>query len=45
MRQGIPGSEMVTFNRGHLFFLVRERKWFLDSVATAMTAGSTPAEP
>jgi 3-oxoadipate enol-lactonase len=44
MRQGIAGSQMVTFSRGHLFFLVRERKWFLDSVATALDAPlSTPA--
>ncbi len=44
MRHGIAGSQMVTFSRGHLFFLVRERKWFLDSVATALDAPlSTPA--
>jgi 3-oxoadipate enol-lactonase len=41
MRHGIAGSQMVTFSRGHLFFLVRERKWFLDSVATALDARST----
>jgi pimeloyl-ACP methyl ester carboxylesterase len=36
MRHGIAGSELVTFGGGHLFFMVRERKWFLDSVATAL---------
>jgi 3-oxoadipate enol-lactonase len=36
MRRGIAGSQIVTFSGGHLFFLVRERKWFLDSVATAL---------
>jgi 3-oxoadipate enol-lactonase len=36
MRRGIAGSRIVTFSGGHLFFLVRERKWFLDSVATAL---------
>jgi 3-oxoadipate enol-lactonase len=41
MRQGIAGSEMVTFSRGHLFFLARERKWFLDSLATALDASSS----
>jgi len=37
MRQGIAGSEMITFRKGHLFF-IRERKWFLDSVQTALDA-------
>jgi 3-oxoadipate enol-lactonase len=37
MRQEIPGSTLVTFSRGHLFFL-RERKWFFDSVTTATQA-------
>jgi 3-oxoadipate enol-lactonase len=41
MRRDIAGSQMVTFSRGHLFFLVRERKWFLDSVATALDADSS----
>ncbi len=36
MRHAIAGSQMVTFSRGHLFFVARERKWFLDSVATAL---------
>jgi 3-oxoadipate enol-lactonase len=44
MRHGIAGSQMVTFSRGHLFLLARERKWFLDSLATALDASlSTPA--
>ena len=37
MRHGIAGSQIVTFGGGHLFFMARERKWFLDSVATAFT--------
>ena len=41
MRLGITGSELITFSRGHLFFLRRERKWFLDSVSTALDAGPT----
>lgn len=44
MRHGIAGSEMITFSRGHLFFLRRERRWFLDSVAAAVDAGVTPDE-
>ena len=43
MHRGIAGSQMVTFSGGHLFFLVRERKWFLDSLTTAFTAESLPA--
>lgn len=37
MRREITGSTLVTFSRGHLFFM-RERKWFFDSVTTAMQA-------
>ncbi len=36
MRRGIAGSELITFRGGHLFFLVKERKWFIDSVAAAL---------
>jgi 3-oxoadipate enol-lactonase len=43
MRRGIAGSQLVTFRGGHLFFLVRERKWFFDSLATAMSARSRVA--
>ena len=43
MRRGIAGSQLVTFRGGHLFFVVRERSWFLDSLATAMTARSRVA--
>jgi len=35
---------MVTFDGGHLFFVLRERRWFLDSVAAALTAGAPTAE-
>jgi 3-oxoadipate enol-lactonase len=41
MHRGIPGSQLVTFGGGHLFFFGRERKWFLDSVASALAAGSS----
>ncbi len=44
MRRGIAGSRMVTFDGGHLFFVLRERRWFLDSVAAALTAGAPTAE-
>jgi 3-oxoadipate enol-lactonase len=40
MRRGITDSQMVTFHSGHLFFLVRERTWFLDSLASAFATGS-----
>jgi 3-oxoadipate enol-lactonase len=36
MHRGIAGSKMVTFNGGHLFFLMRERARFFDSVTAAM---------
>jgi 3-oxoadipate enol-lactonase len=37
IREGIAGSQLVTFRGGHLFFMRKERKWFLDSVDTALT--------
>ena len=33
MHTGIKGSKMLTFEGGHLFFLMRERQKFLDAVA------------
>ena len=33
MHAGIHGSQMITFNGGHLFFLIRERQHFLDAAA------------
>lgn len=36
VRDGIAGSELITFRGGHRFFLVKERKWFLDSVDAAL---------
>jgi pimeloyl-ACP methyl ester carboxylesterase len=33
MQREIPGSRLVTFRGGHLFFLVRERRRFVDAVA------------
>jgi pimeloyl-ACP methyl ester carboxylesterase len=38
MQRGIAGSTMVTFNGGHVFFLMRERKAFYESVTAAMSA-------
>jgi 3-oxoadipate enol-lactonase len=38
MQRGIAGSKMVTFNGGHVFFLVRERRAFFESVTAAMSA-------
>ena len=36
MREGIADSELITFRGGHVFFLFKERKWFLDSVDAAL---------
>jgi 3-oxoadipate enol-lactonase len=33
MRAGIAGSEIITFQGGHIFFFLRERQRFLDAVA------------
>ncbi len=33
MHAGIAGSKMLTFKGGHIFFLMRERRQFLDAVA------------
>jgi pimeloyl-ACP methyl ester carboxylesterase len=33
MHRAIPGSRLMTFQGGHLFFLIRERRRFLDAVA------------
>ena len=41
MRRGITDSQMVTFHGGHLFFLLRQRKWFFDSLASALATGSS----
>jgi pimeloyl-ACP methyl ester carboxylesterase len=39
MRQGIARSQLVTFRGGHLFFMRKERKWFFDSLDSALTFG------
>ena len=39
IRHGIAHSQLVTFRGGHLFFMRKERKWFLDSLETALTFG------
>ncbi len=39
MRRGISNSELVTFRGGHMFFMLRERRWFLDSVNAALGDG------
>jgi len=36
MHAGIEGSRMITFHGGHMFFMFRERKWFLDTVDDAL---------
>jgi 3-oxoadipate enol-lactonase len=41
LRHGIAASELVTFRSGHLFFMRRERKWFLDSVAAVLDSGTS----
>ena len=33
MHSEIKGSKMLTFEGGHLFFLMKERQKFLDAVA------------
>jgi len=38
MHRGIAGSKMVTFNGGHIFFVMRERPRFLQCVAAAMSS-------
>jgi pimeloyl-ACP methyl ester carboxylesterase len=38
MHTGIKGSKILTFEGGHLFFLVKERQQFLDSVAKFVTS-------
>jgi pimeloyl-ACP methyl ester carboxylesterase len=38
MHRGIAGSKMVSFNRGHMFFLMRERAQFFESVTAAMAS-------
>lgn len=43
IRHGIAHSQLVTFRGGHLFFMRKERKWFLDSVDAALTFGSPVA--
>jgi 3-oxoadipate enol-lactonase len=45
MRQAIPGSTMVSFHGGHMFFMARQRKWFLDSVQTALDAHTVASAP
>jgi 3-oxoadipate enol-lactonase len=37
IRHGIAHSQLVTFRGGHMFFMRKERKWFLDSLDTALT--------
>jgi pimeloyl-ACP methyl ester carboxylesterase len=39
IRHGIEHSQLVTFRGGHTFFMRKERKWFLDSLDTALTFG------
>jgi pimeloyl-ACP methyl ester carboxylesterase len=39
MRREIPGSRLLTFRGGHLFFLVRERQRFVDAVTDFVGQG------
>jgi pimeloyl-ACP methyl ester carboxylesterase len=32
LRHGIADSQLITFRGGHIFFMARERRWFLESV-------------
>jgi 3-oxoadipate enol-lactonase len=43
IRHGIAVSQLVTFRGGHMFFMRKERKWFLDSLDTALTFGDPVA--
>jgi pimeloyl-ACP methyl ester carboxylesterase len=45
LRHGIANSQLITFRGGHLFFLFKERKWFLDSVTTALDSGASVRAP
>jgi 3-oxoadipate enol-lactonase len=45
LRRGIANSELVTFRGGHGFFRFKERKWFLDSVSTALDTGASVRTP
>jgi 3-oxoadipate enol-lactonase len=38
LRRGITGSQLVTFRGGHASFMLRERRWFLDSLTTALAS-------
>jgi 3-oxoadipate enol-lactonase len=38
MRRGISNSQLITFGGGHMFFMWRERRWFLDSLDAALRA-------
>ena len=39
LHRGIPGSRLQTFTGGHLFFLIRDRKRFVDAVADFVGQG------
>jgi pimeloyl-ACP methyl ester carboxylesterase len=39
LHRGIPGSRLLTFKGGHLFFLIRERQRFVDTVADFVGQG------
>ena len=41
MHQGIKGSEMITFNGGHLFFLMRSQQ-FMDAVENFLNSLKSP---
>jgi hypothetical protein len=39
LHRGIPGSRLLTFKGGHLFFLIRERQRFVHAVADFVGQG------
>jgi pimeloyl-ACP methyl ester carboxylesterase len=39
LHRGIPGSQLLTFTGGHLFFMIRERQHFVDAVADFVGQG------
>ena len=45
LRRGISNSQLITFRGGHLFFMLRERRWFLDSLDSALRADQSVRTP
>ena len=45
LRHGIPDSQLITFRGGHIFFMARERRWFLESVDEVLDAEPSVRTP